>query len=250
MVSHELRLAARLQQDFLPRRLPEIGQARFGALFRPAFWVSGDIYDIMRLDETHVGFYVIDAVGHGLAAALLTMFIRRALQTKRITGSEYHIFQPNQTLAELNVDICSEELSNAQFCTGVYCVLDVETMELTYARAGHPEPGLIRADGTIEALPADGPLLGVFPDGEFEARTVQLAPGDRVVLYTDGAEDALKQPSQDLGHGKTFARIAEDYRQTPRTEMLMQMTASLDIKYGLTDPEDDVTVVVMDLEQN
>ncbi len=250
VLSHELRLAARLQQDFLPRRLPEVGPARFGALFRPAFWVSGDIYDIMRLDETHVGFYVIDAVGHGLAAALLTMFIRRALQTKRITGSDYQIFQPDETLAELNIDICSEELSTGQFCTGVYCVLDIETMELTYARAGHPEPVLIRADGTIETLPADGPLLGVFPDGEFESRTVQLAPGDRVVLYTDGAEDALKQPSQDLGHGKTFARIAEGYRQTPRAEMLMQMTASLDIKYGLTDPEDDVTVVVMDIERS
>ncbi len=248
-LSQELRLAARLQQDFLPRRLPEVGSARFGALFRPAFWVSGDMYDIMRLDETHVGFYVIDAVGHGRAAALLTMFIRRALQTKRITGAAYQIVPPHQTLAELNTDICHEDLSTGQFCTGVYCVLDSETMELTYGRAGHPEPVLLRADGTIESLPADGPLLGVFPEAEFESRTVHLAPGDRLLLYTDGAEDALKQPDEDFGHGKTFVHIAERYARMSREEMLLQMTASLDIKYGLTHPNDDIAIVVMDIER-
>ncbi|HAU37257.1 MAG TPA: hypothetical protein DCX07_06020, partial [Phycisphaerales bacterium] len=67
-LGEEMRLAARLQRDFLPRRLPEVGPARFGVLYRPATWVSGDIYDILRLDETHVGFYVADAVGHGMPA--------------------------------------------------------------------------------------------------------------------------------------------------------------------------------------
>ena len=249
VLSEELRLAARLQQDFLPRHLPEVGAARFGALFRPAFWVSGDMYDIMRLDETHVGFYVIDAVGHGLPAALLTMFIRRALQTKRITDTAYQIVPPNQTLAELNTDICSEDLSSGQFCTGVYCVLDSKSMELTYARAGHPEPVLIRADGAVESMSADGPLLGVFPEAQFECRTIHMDPGDRLLLYTDGAEDALKCPDQDFGYGKTFAHIAEQYARMPREQMLLEMTASLDIKYGLSNPEDDITVVVLDIER-
>ena len=249
-ISQELHLAARLQREFLPRHLPEVGQARFGALFRPAFWVSGDIYDIMRLDETHVGFYVIDSVGHGLAAALMTMFIRRALKTKHIAGGDYRIVPPDQTLAELNTDICSENLSSGQFCTGVYCVLDAESLELTYARGGHPEPVLVGADGQVQSLPADGPLLGVFPEARFESRTVCLAPGDRLLLYTDGAEDALKHPGQDFGHGKTFPHIAAQYAQTPRGEMLLQMTASLDVKYGLTHPLDDVTIVVMDIERS
>jgi len=249
-ISQHLHLAARLQQDFLPRHLPEVGPVRFGALFRPAFWVSGDIYDIMRLDETHVGFYVMDSVGHGLAAALMTMFIRRALKTKHIAGSDYHIVPPDRTLAELNMDICSENLSSGQFCTGVYCVLDTESLELTYARGGHPEPVLVGADGQVQPLPADGPLLGVFPEARFESHTVRLAPGDRLLLYTDGAEDALKHPAQDFGHGKTFPHIAAEYAQTPRGEMLLQMNASLDVKYGLADPVDDVTIVVMDIERS
>ena len=82
----------------MSRRLPEVGPIRFGALYRPATWVSGDIYDVVRLDETHVGFYVADAVGHGMPAALLTMFIKKALLTKRILGHTYEILPPHVSL--------------------------------------------------------------------------------------------------------------------------------------------------------
>ncbi len=77
-VDEELRLAARIQQDFLPKFLPQLGPVHFHTLFRPAGYVSGDLYDVMRLDESHIGFFVCDAVGHGMPAALLTMFIKRA----------------------------------------------------------------------------------------------------------------------------------------------------------------------------
>jgi len=151
-LDEEMRLAARLQRDFLPRRLPEVGSARFGVLYRPASFVSGDIYDITRLDETHVGFYVADAIGHGMPAALLTMFIKKALQTKRILGSTYEIVPPEVSLAELNEDICGQDLSSCQFCTVLYAVLDTAELTVTYARAGHPEPILVRRVGSVELL--------------------------------------------------------------------------------------------------
>ncbi len=105
-LNEEVRLAGRLQRDFLPRKMPEVPPVHFSVLFRPAGWVSGDIYDVARLDETHVGFYVVDAVGHGMPAALLTMFIRRALQTKRIDGHNYEIIPPEVSLLELNSSLC------------------------------------------------------------------------------------------------------------------------------------------------
>src|SRR5882757_3929622 len=98
----ELRLAARLQQDFLPKSLPQVGQVHFHTLFRPAGYVSGDLYDVMRLDEKNVGFYMADAVGHGMPAALLTMFIKNALVTKQITPDGYRLLPPSQTMARLN----------------------------------------------------------------------------------------------------------------------------------------------------
>src|SRR4051794_31980740 len=97
-LDEELRLAARLQQDFLPRILPQLGPVHFHTLFRPAGYVSGDLYDIMRLDEHHVGFFICDAVGHGMPAALLTMFIKRALTTKEIQPSGYRLLDPADAL--------------------------------------------------------------------------------------------------------------------------------------------------------
>jgi serine phosphatase RsbU (regulator of sigma subunit) len=242
-LDEEMRLASRLQRDFLPRRLPEVGDARFSVLYRPISFVSGDIYDVTRLDETHVGFYIADAVGHGLPAALLTMFIKKALQTKRILGNTYKIVPPEVSLAELNDDICSQDLSSCNFCTAVYGVLDVSTLTLTYARAGHPAPLLIRRDGTFETLEADGCLLGVFDDAEFEAREVMLEPGDRIVLYTDGACDSLAGEAS-----SKFTDIFGSVLTLPRTDMMAEITSRIEEACSRGMQGDDITILALDIE--
>jgi len=241
-MTEEMRLAARLQRDFLPRRLPEVGSARFGVLYRPVSWVSGDIYDVARLDETHVGFYVADAVGHGMPAALLTMFIKKALQTKRIVGNTYQIVPPHVSLCELNADICEQNLSSCQFCTAVYCVLDTASLILTYARAGHPEPILIHKDGTAEMLLAQGSLLGVFPGEQYESQQAKLRPGDRLLVYTDGVEAALCG----VGRGvEEFMKVVAPLVAAPREEMLLRLTSWIDGRGQVS--ADDITVIVMDV---
>ena len=245
-IDEEMRLAARLQRDFLPRRLPEVGPVRFGVLYRPAGWVSGDIYDAVRLDETHVGFHVVDAVGHGTPAALFTMFIKKALVTKRIAGSSYEIVPPHESLTDLNADICEQDLSAFQFCTCVYCVLDTQSLELTYSRAGHPEPLLFRADGPVERLAAPGSLLGVFPHERYTSRQVQLAPGDRLVLYTDGVDTALPPEN---GKPRSFAEALSDLARLPRDELLLELKSRLDAYTPPAAENDDVTIVVVDIER-
>ena len=242
-LDEEMRLASRLQRDFLPRRMPEVGDAKFSVLYRPISFVSGDIYDVTRLDETHVGFYIVDAVGHGLPAALLTMFIKKALQTKRIVGNTYQIIPPDVSLAELNDDICGQDLSSCNFCTAVYGVLDVATLTLTYAQAGHPAPVLVRRDGAFEPLEAEGCLLGVFDDAQFESRQVSLEPGDRVVLYTDGACDSLA--------GETNCKFTDIFGATlnlPRTDMMMEITSRIDEACREGMQIDDITVMSLDIE--
>jgi len=245
-VDEEMRLAAKLQRDFLPSRLPEIGPVRFGALFRPAGWVSGDIYDVMRLDETRIGLYVVDAVGHGMPAALLTMFIKKALQTKRIVGNTYQIVPPHVAMGELNTDICDQNLSSCHFCTAIYCVIDVEAMDISFCRAGHPEPILIRADGRTETLTGPGPLLGVFPEENYHTRCMAIGAGDRVVFYTDGAEDAL------CGMGGAnrgeMVDIIRPWSQIPREELLLRLTTEIDNASDENPPQDDITIVIMDVE--
>ena len=246
-VSEELRLAAKLQRDFLPKRLPQVGPLSFGALFRPIGWVSGDIYDVFRLDERHVGFYVVDVVGHGMPAALLTMFIKKALQTKRIVGNTYQIVPPHVAMAELNADICEQDLPSCQFCTAAYCLVDTAAMELTYCRAGHPEPVLIDADGQIEPMSGPGSLLGVFADEEYHSRQVSLRPGDRVLLFTDGMEDALRGVGESTR--PPLADIIAPWARLPRQDLLVRLTAILDELFADGQLSDDSTVVVMDVSE-
>jgi len=246
-VDEEMRLAARLQRDFLPSRLPEVGPVRFGVLFHPAGWVSGDIYDVMRLDETHVGFYIVDAVGHGMPAALLTMFIKKALQTKRIDGNSYQIVPPHVSIAELNRDIYEQGLSSCQFCTAAYCVMDTETLVLTYCRAGHPRPIVFRADGRSETLAAPGSLLGVLAEESYQSREARLSRGDRVVLFTDGAEDALcgvDNPNRPL-----FADVIAPFARMGREEMLLKLKTAIDDLPRSAKLRDDITIMVMDVDQ-
>jgi phosphoserine phosphatase RsbU/P len=242
-LDEEMRLASRLQRDFLPRRLPEVGNSRFSVLYRPISFVSGDIYDVTRLDETHVGFYIADAVGHGLPAALLTMFIKKALQTKRIVGNTYEIIPPDISLGELNDDICGQDLSSCNFCTAIYAVLDVASLTLTYARAGHPAPVLVHRDGSLESLEADGCLLGVFDDATFEARTVSLEPGDRIVLYTDGVCDSL-----DGKTNSSFIDIFEPVLSLRQADMMMEITSRVEEACANGRQVDDITVMTLEIE--
>jgi len=247
-VDEQLKLAARIQRDFLPRQLPEVGPVRFGVLYRPFSWVSGDIYDIARLDETRLYFYVADAVGHGMPAALLTMFIDRSLQSKRITGRNYEIIPPGESLAMLNTEMSNQNLSSSQFCTAVYGVLDTETLRLTYARAGHPPPILRRADGRIEQLDTPGTLLGVFPGVEFTEATVQLERGDRVLLFTDGAEEALRPPT--ASHDMIFLDVVRPWIGLECVELLKTVTDRLERQHAHGLVDDDVTVIVLDVEND
>ena len=195
-VDKELRLAARLQRDFLPKKLPNAGRVRFDCLYRPAGHVSGDIYDARRLDEKHAGLYLADAIGHGMPAALLAMFMCNALRPKRITPDApggYELRPPAEVMRELNETLCGQDLAHATFATALYAKIDLDTGGVEYARAGHPLPILLRGEMMME-LGGDGALLGVIPDETFEPCHAQLRPGDRLVLFTDGVESAFVEP--------------------------------------------------------
>jgi hypothetical protein len=187
----QLEMAGRVQRDFLPTKLPSSDKLRWEALFLPAQCVSGDIYDVARLDEHHIGFYIADAAGHSMPAALLTMFLKNALVMRETTGNHYRIFAPTRVLENLNIGITEQHLSGCQFATCCYCLLNTQDLQLTFARAGHPYPILIRKSQKPQQLKTRGSLLGIFPGAHFVQKTIQLQKGDKLLLYSDGAEPAV-----------------------------------------------------------
>jgi len=187
-LTEQLRLAGLVQQDFLPAKLPNTDETQWASVFLPAEWVSGDIYDVARIDEQHIGFYVADVVGHGMPAALLTIFLKQALVMRETIGNNYRVFSPAEVVKNLNLRMTAQKLSGYQFATACYCVLNTKTLQLTYARAGHPYPVVIRLGEPPRQLEVRGSLLGIFEQAEYFQETVQLQPGDKLLLYSDGAE--------------------------------------------------------------
>jgi phosphoserine phosphatase RsbU/P len=242
----EQRLAARLQQDFLPKVLPQLGPVHVSCLFRPASYVSGDFYDVMRLDETHIGFFIADAVGHGMPAALLSMYIKRALVTKEITLTGYRLLEPGESLRLINQALIEQNLSAATFATALYGYINTETLEVTFARAGHPAPVILTAEGGLETLEAEGSLLGVFPDETFTNGRTLLRPGDRLLLFTDGIEVAFSS-DQTLD---TLQWRSELLSRAPLSgqDLLTDLARKLDEESGSLTPKDDLTIIAVEVK--
>jgi sigma-B regulation protein RsbU (phosphoserine phosphatase) len=245
-MDEEMRLAARLQQDFLPKALPQIGTVHFHTLFRPAGYVSGDLYDVMRLDEDHVGFYMADAVGHGMPAALLTMFIKNALVTKEITPTVYRLLPPGQTMGRLNDALVSQNLSYATFATAIYGVINTKTLQLSFSRGGHPSPILLRADDTMQNLAGgDGSLLGIFAGEPFADTTVQLQQGDRLFVFTDGIEVAFAD--EDLKDTQRWREELYNRRHLTTEQLLSEFADHIDKESGSLQPKDDLTIIAVEV---
>lgn len=246
-VDQEMRLAARLQRDFLPQIKEPIGNVQFARVYRPASWVSGDIFDVFRIDEEHTGFYVADAVGHGMAASLLTMFIKRAVVPKAVQGDVYTLLSPSAVLANLNSVLTEQALPNCQFVTACYFVFNHRTLSLQYARGGHPYPVLITRNGMLSELKSSGGLLGIFQGGEFPTFETRLNPGDKVMVFTDGVELAFQDDKMKGLDTLAYQRTFESLAYLPVGEMLRHIEDRLDDETGSLSPRDDVTIVGLEV---
>jgi sigma-B regulation protein RsbU (phosphoserine phosphatase) len=240
-IDQELELARRIQESFLPRKLPELPQVRFAVHYQPCNRVGGDFYDIFRLDEQHLGFYVADAMGHGVPASLLTVFVKTGVRAKEITGSQYRLVPPDEVLHRLNRDLIAQQLSDMPFITMVYVLYNHRDGILHFSRSGHPYPLHIPREGEPRLLQIEGSLLGVF-DTRYAVRTEQLKPGDKVLLYTDGM-DAAGWNGTPVGV-QSLVAFAGEHRQTPVDELVRLVPLEL---FRTTRQTDDLTVLGLEV---
>ncbi len=244
-LTEQLRLAGLVQRDFLPANLPNSDAAQWAVTFIPAEWVSGDIYDVARIDEQHIGFYIADAVGHSMPAALLTIFIKQAMAMRETNGHSYRIFSPTEVITNLNLKMVGQKLSGYQFATCCYGLLNVKTRQLVFARAGHPYPILFREGEPPQQLETRGALLGVFENAEFTQGSVQLQSGDRLLLYSDGAESLIGQLVDGAGFQFTDELLA--LRDAPIHQILDTLTERQSQRRIAPEEVDDFTLVGLEI---
>ncbi|MBC8523648.1 serine/threonine-protein phosphatase [PVC group bacterium] len=189
-INEELNSAASLQKEFISSDTSPLHGMHFNALWRPTGVVSGDIYDITKLGDNHISFFIADAIGHGMPAALLSVVLSKTLSSCRTTH-EGEFTEPCKVLKVLNEALLDRNGTNARFATAIYGIIDCKTRSLTLAGAGHPPALWIQSNNKTTLLDSKGPLLGVFTDESFVQETVTLGDNDRVVFYSDGFEEVL-----------------------------------------------------------
>jgi sigma-B regulation protein RsbU (phosphoserine phosphatase) len=242
-LNQELELARRLQMSFLPRTLPDVPEIRFAVDYRLTGQIGGDFYDVFRLDERHVGLYIADAMGHGVPASLLTVFVKKGVHPKEVFGKQYRLVPPGEVLRWLNRDLIELGLSDQPFITMIYVLFNHRERTLHFARAGHPYPLHIPRDGEIRLWEVEGSLLGVF-DTVFPLQTQQLQPGDKVLLYSDGIDDAYVEGCEP-GYPSLLACVAH-HRTRPIQEFIPRVAQDL---FGQGSQQDDLTLLGLEVCQ-
>ncbi len=242
----ELKLAWQIQDSLLPITFPDMSGWQFSVTIVPAGETSGDFFDVIPLEDGRVGFVLADVLDKGIGPALFMTLSRTLLRTYALDFE----FQPDIVLFATNERILKDSRANL-FVTVFYGILDPGAGTLTYANAGHNPPILLRSDDEAEItlLERTGLPLGIEEETAWERATVQLDPGDVLVLYTDGIPEAQN------GAGEFFRRQALEavIKDNIGESAEGLQGAILDALYdflGEVPPQDDITLMVIKRDRN
>lgn len=254
-MKQSLEAAAAVQQSLLPESLPDVQGIQLAWAYRPCEELAGDFLNVLPLDDRHLALYVADVSGHGVVASLLAVTISHILNAEGSATSLLMRPQPGSTLRQIvSPKEVVEELnrrfqmegSGGSYFTLVYGVLDIETHELRYISAGHPPILRLPRSGEVQWLESGGFAIGWDIDNEFDEYTVQLTPGDRLCIYSDGVPEAMNSNLESFGNSRLI-----DAWQRGSSRDLASATAELchaaEEWCGESLPLDDVSILAMEI---
>jgi sigma-B regulation protein RsbU (phosphoserine phosphatase) len=233
-VKSELEIARNVQQKLFPNQTRRLASIDYAGQCVPAREVSGDYYDFLDIGDRGLGFVLADVSGKGVAAALLMANLQACFRSQ----SQDALRQPAIMLRSVN-KLFYESTPPEHFATLFFGNYDDRTRHLRYSNCGHLPPFLIRADGTVERLPATATVLGVFKEWSSEESSVELRPGDSLILFSDGVTEAGVDTEAEFGDDGLLAVIRANQGSTAETLVNAIVSAVAGEK------EDDVTVVVV-----
>jgi serine phosphatase RsbU (regulator of sigma subunit)/DNA-binding transcriptional regulator YhcF (GntR family) len=198
----EAEYALDIQRGLLPRKIPQVPGFMIAGSWQPAKTVGGDYYDVFKLSDTELALVIADVAGKGIPAALLMASLQATVRAYATSDSRDVCGKVNRAISASN--------TLGKFITFFYAVLDSAGRRLTYTNAGHNPPLLARQDGSCLRLETGGAVLGVFADGAYEQAGIDLLPGDRLVLFTDGITEAAGSLEEEFGEERLIAVLREN----------------------------------------
>lgn len=239
-MAHELALAGQVQASFLPGKLPSIAGWDLAVALKPARETSGDFYDVQLMPDGRLGLLIADVVDKGVGAAL---YMALSWALLRAYTAEYPT-QPELVLDAVNRRILTDT-SSGQFLSAFYGVVDPATGTLVYGNAGHYPPYILgRGNGKItRTLPRTGMLLGIEEEETWSQASIQLAPGDVLVLYTDGILDAENTDGEFFGQERLLSTLWASLDRPAREIQQALMDAVAEFTRGAVQ-SDDIALVV------
>ena len=237
----ELALASEVQQRLFPEHPPTVKSAHLCGYCLPARGIGGDYYDFLRLDSNRIGIALADVAGKGIAAALVMSVVQASLRSL----ADAEGTAPARLAARMNRLLCAST-GPSSYATFFYATFDEITRRLTYVNGGHNPPFLLRnlEAHPIEELSAGGLIIGMLPAAVFEETSVDLAPGDVLLAFTDGVSEAHDRKEEEFGEERLQALLRK-HAHLPLDEMSTQIIAHLQSWMYEAAQHDDLTFILL-----
>jgi len=240
-LQEEMKLAYEIQVDLLPKSQPEIKGYQIAGKSVPAKEVGGDYYDFISVDDKHFAFCLGDISGKGIPAALLMANLQATLRGQTSFGKlcKDCIFFTNNMLFH--------STAPSKFATLFYGILNPETNQITYCNAGHNNPYLIEADGKMRKLNIGGIIVGIMADAQYDESTIDINPGEFLVLFSDGITEAVNNAEEEFGD-KRLTDIVLNNRTESVERIIDIIFREVKLFTGSSPQMDDMTVVIIKRE--
>lgn len=233
----EISEARSIQKGFLPKEIPELPGYEIASAWRSARVVGGDYFDVLPFDANELGLCIADVAGKGFSAALLMSNLQAAVR-----GLAASSLAPNELCVRLNA-LLHRNMEGDRFVTLFYAQLDGPARRLSYVNAGHNPPIVVHRDGSHHRLREGGGVLGVFSDQTFASGIIQLQPGDRLVLFTDGVTDASNTGEEQFGEQRLLELLEANRTSTPAEIKDKILSALTD--FSRSSWHDDATLLIV-----
>lgn len=234
----EMRMAAQIQTDLLPKEIPQSIGYELTGISIPARSVGGDYYDFIKIDDSKTAFCIADVSGKGMPAALLMANIQASIR-----GQAFYRAECRQAVSLTN-NLLYASTDPSKYATLCYCILDADSHTLSFCNAGHNPPFLFSPSKEYVRLVEGGIVTGMIPEFPYADKLVEISPGSVLVLFTDGVTEAMNTQEEEFGEERLIQIISSSLSETS-DHILKNILSEVKLFTKEAEQFDDITLLVI-----